>query len=324
MSTKSHFQVDYDEVPAWGLVVRGIDAPRWIVLVAAVVAGTALLAVDGLIESDAHVLLGFFVIVAAMTWAGRTVEAIVASQILVGARTLLDISRHTAQAPSLLLLGLLSSAVLLGIAILMTRAVRGLVFHMNETARRDSLTGLLNTRAFHEVAERERARAERNGEPISIAFLDLDQFKQINDAHGHVVGDTVLTAVGEIITASVRATDIVGRVGGDEFTLILPDTDQFEAGAVLQRIRHRFAMRTDIPFVTATTGYVTFITPPESVEKMIQTADSLMYRAKRRDDNGILLGRVVDREGRQGSESAIVDVTGRQQRPATSAQTITP
>jgi diguanylate cyclase (GGDEF)-like protein len=319
MSGKSGYlsRIDYDDVPAWDLVVKGINARRWVVVAASTAASAALLVVDGLIESDAHVLLGFFIIVTAMTWAGRTIEAIVAAEVLLAIRTLLEINRHTPQPPSLVVLGLLSGAVLLSIGIVMTRAVRGLVIQMDEAARRDSLTGLLNTRAFQEVAERERARAERNGRPISIAFLDLDRFKQINDDHGHVVGDSVLTAVGEIITSSVRATDIVGRVGGDEFTLVLPDTDQFEASAVLQRIRHRFGTRTDIPLITATTGYVTFTTPPESVEKMIQTADDLMYRAKRRDDNGILLGKVVTgRESRAGSESMTIDVTGRRHDPA--------
>ncbi|MGA9597816.1 MAG: GGDEF domain-containing protein [Acidimicrobiia bacterium] len=304
--------VDYNVVPAWELLIRVMRAPRWLVLPLAGLAGGSLLLVDRLINSDAHVLLGFFVITAAITWTGHTVAAMLTAEVLLAARAILGTSAPAGRLTAQAVVGLISGVVLLTIGIVLTRMFRLLVLQMIEDASRDSLTGLLNTRAFQEVAERERARATRTGEPISIAFLDLDQFKQINDGHGHVVGDAVLTAFGQILAHSVRSVDVVGRVGGDEFTIVLPNTDQFAAHAVLQRIRHRIAMRTDIPMVTATAGYVTFLTPPDSVEEMVHVADDLMYRGKQRTEAGALIGRVVggSRSTPRGASVATIDITG--------------
>lgn len=288
------------DIPTWNLLMRGISKPRWIVLTAAAFAGASLLYVDQLIRSDAHLLFGFFVIVVGVTWTGHAFEAVVAEALLLGS-WIIDMSASGESGTSLMLLGLLSGAMLLTLGVLVTRVFRRLILEMSDAARRDSLTGLLNTRAFQEIAERERIRATRTGLPISVAFLDLDQFKQVNDAHGHVVGDAVLSTFGEVIRTSIRATDVVGRAGGDEFILLLPETDQFEATAVLQRIRHRATLRTDIPLVTATAGYVTFTTPPATVEEMTRAADELMYKAKRRGNPGVLIGKVAGAQLRSRS-----------------------
>jgi diguanylate cyclase (GGDEF)-like protein len=299
----------HSHVPTWDLLIKRIDAPRSMVLATAAVASIALIGVDRVIDSDAHLLLGFFVIVVMMTWTGHTIDATITSGILLGLWSGIDAGEATT---SIVLLGLLSATVLLALGILLTRTFRKLILEMDEAARRDSLTGLLNTGAFQEIAERERARALRTGKPISVAFLDLDQFKQINDAHGHVVGDAVLAAFGSVIQRSVRVTDIVARVGGDEFTLVFPETDQFETSAVLQRIRHRISMRTDIPLVTATMGFVTFTAPPDSVEEMVRMADELMYRAKHRhEDGGVLIGRVCHSSGDAG-KPVMLDITAEQ------------
>jgi diguanylate cyclase (GGDEF)-like protein len=302
----------YSEVPAWGVLARGIDAPRWMVLAAAVVATLGLLMVDTLIGSDAHVLLGAYVIVAAVTWAGRTYEASITGVAILGLWACRQLVAIDGSPGPRVMLAVLSGSLLLGIGIALTKTFRRLVLELDAATRRDSLTGLLNTGALQRIGERARVEAAQSRMPISIAFLDLDDFKGINDAHGHVIGDNVLTAFGEVIAQSIRSTDIAGRVGGDEFTLILPNTSPQEATAVLQRIRYRLATRTDIPLVTATAGFVTFRTPPASVEEMIHTADDLMYRGKRRPaGHWRMVGRVVDREGRVDSVSTsrLVDIT---------------
>ncbi len=300
-------QPQYEEVPAWNILVRGIEAPRWMVVLGALLATTSLIVVDSATGSDAHVLLGAFVIVVAVTWAGQTYEAAAIGVTILLIWAAIDFS---AAAASQVMLATLSGTILLGIGIVLTRTFRSLVLDLDDATRRDSLTGLLNTRALQEIAERARANARKTGKPISIAFLDLDEFKQVNDIHGHVVGDNVLTALGEVISTTIRSTDIAGRVGGDEFTLILPDTDLFEAATVLKRIRQRVAVRTDIPFVTATTGYVTFRCPPRSVEEMIHMADDLMYSGKRKDSSrGRMIGRVVDGDDRHEDVEPVPAVT---------------
>ena len=302
----------YSEVPAWGVLARGIDAPRPMVLVAAIVATAGLLAVDTIIGSDAHILLGAYVIVAAVTWAGRTYEASFIGVAIMALWAVRQLEAAAGAQGSRVMLAALSGSLLLGIGIALTKTFRQLVLELDEATRRDSLTGLLNTGALQRIGEHARLGAAESRLPITIAFLDLDDFKAINDVHGHIVGDNVLSAFGEVITRSIRSTDIAGRVGGDEFTLILPNTTPDEAATVLKRIRHSLTARTDIPIVTATAGFVTFRVPPESVEEMIHTADDLMYRGKRRPTgHWRMVGRVVDTEGRAEPVATprLIDIT---------------
>jgi diguanylate cyclase (GGDEF)-like protein len=121
---------------------------------------------------------------------------------------------------------------LLGTAVTNTR----LFNQVDEQSRTDELTGLGTRRHFEELLKRELARARRAGTAVSLAMLDVDGLKQINDKWGHVVGDQVLRAVGEIL-GQVRATDVAARFGGDEFVLLMPDTTAKEAERVAARIR---------------------------------------------------------------------------------------
>jgi diguanylate cyclase (GGDEF)-like protein len=148
------------------------------------------------------------------------------------------------------------------------------------------LTGALNRRAFLEAAERERLRAERRGEPLSVAYLDLDGFKEVNDRHGHQEGDRVLEDLADRVLQTIRGTDLFCRIGGDEFVLLLPDTGAREAAAVLQRARA--AMADGGSPVTASVGIATFRIVPTGVAAMVEAADELMYRAKGRGKDRIV------------------------------------
>ncbi|MCB2223474.1 MAG: GGDEF domain-containing protein [Actinobacteria bacterium] len=169
-------------------------------------------------------------------------------------------------------------AVLLAAAVLPGRARAALAGHA-EAAATDPLTGALNRRAFQEAAERERLRAERRGEPISVAYLDLDGFKELNDRRGHQAGDRILEELAARVMRTIRGTDLFCRIGGDEFALLLPDTDAREAAAVLQRARRTLGDE-ETP-VTSSIGIATFRIVPTTVGAMVDAADELMYRAKR-------------------------------------------
>ncbi|MFU8878557.1 MAG: diguanylate cyclase, partial [Wenzhouxiangellaceae bacterium] len=104
-------------------------------------------------------------------------------------------------------------------------------------AREDSLTGLLNRRGFHELAQREIRRSHRTGEPLSLVMADIDEFKQLNDRHGHTVGDEILRRISRRMEQSIRDHDIVCRWGGEEFVFLLPRTDPTEARQVIERVR---------------------------------------------------------------------------------------
>lgn len=155
-----------------------------------------------------------------------------------------------------------------------------------ERHRRDSitdpLTGLYNRRYLDDRLSAESARAHRAGEPLSLIACDIDHFKQINDGHGHLVGDEVLKAVGQHLGKTVRGVDVVGRWGGEEFIILVPDTGIDEAGQLAERIRDEIQRLSfdDISGVTVSIG----IAEPredESLTPVLERADGALYRAKR-------------------------------------------
>jgi diguanylate cyclase (GGDEF)-like protein len=109
--------------------------------------------------------------------------------------------------------------------------------HLRYLAYRDFLTGLYNHRYFQEQLAHEVERAQRYGHQLSVLMLDVDRFKQVNDTYGHLMGDTLLSYVARLVSAKVRSSDVAARYGGDEFAVILPETDQEKAIAVAEKLR---------------------------------------------------------------------------------------
>ena len=158
-----------------------------------------------------------------------------------------------------------------------------------QLARTDPLTGLANLRAFYELADAEIARARRYTHPFTAIYVDLNGFKAINERLGHTAGDGVLRAVARGIRDSVRATDLVARVGGDEFVILLPETSAAPARLVIQKLQDVLA-RTPLPddaALSPSMGVATYFTPPPTVDALVQTADALMYHAKGRGEGGV-------------------------------------
>lgn len=144
------------------------------------------------------------------------------------------------------------------------------------------LTRIPNRRAFLEFLGAEKSRSQRNELPVTLAYIDVDRFKQINDRFGHITGDRLLALVARTIQANVRQGDIAARVGGDEFAVLLPDAGPQSAAIVLQKLHAILdgAMRQMNWPVTFSLGAVSFQFPPASVEEMISQADQAMYAAK--------------------------------------------
>ena len=158
-----------------------------------------------------------------------------------------------------------------------------------ELARLDPLTRLANRRAFFELLEAERSRTVRYGRPLTLVYLDLDGFKQVNDSLGHAVGDELLKVVATTLRSSVRVSDTVARVGGDEFALLLPESGVGTAEVVLRKLQSRLlhAMQDRQWPVTFSMGAVTFLKIPLSSDEMLHSADRLMYEVKSHGKNGI-------------------------------------
>jgi diguanylate cyclase (GGDEF)-like protein len=154
--------------------------------------------------------------------------------------------------------------------------------HERNLSRIDFITGITNSRAFYELAATELLRAKRYNRPFSVAYLDVDNFKQINDRLGHNTGDTLLKVVAETLRTQLRQTDIVARMGGDEFILFLPETDGESAIAALSKSQVSLlsAMEQNKWEVTFSIGAKTFYNFPLNVNEMIRQVDELMYTVK--------------------------------------------
>lgn len=157
----------------------------------------------------------------------------------------------------------------------------------------DDLTQLYNSRYLNEALRKETKRAMRSGWPLSLLFIDLDGFKDINDRHGHLLGSRALIEAADVIRASARETDIVARFGGDEFAILLPETGVEGAHSVARRLRDRLQRFTflaglaPVNRMTASIGVATLPDVADTAEGLLQAADAAMYRVKVTGKNGI-------------------------------------
>ncbi len=164
---------------------------------------------------------------------------------------------------------------------------------VEELAATDPLTGLYNRRHFSRVLDQLFAEAQRYGGDLSCAMIDLDGYKQLNDTHGHQVGDQLLVLAGKVITANLRRMDIAARYGGDEFVLLLPHASSPEAAGVVQRIREEFRRGSGIILrrndgVTMSVGVASLLgAAPPTADQLVAAADVALYRAKESGRNRI-------------------------------------
>jgi diguanylate cyclase (GGDEF)-like protein len=158
-----------------------------------------------------------------------------------------------------------------------------------EHSRTDYLTGAANARLFSELAYLEIERLRRYGRPFSLAYFDLDDFKNINDQYGHSTGDEVLRTVASCVKKHLRTTDLVARLGGDEFALLLPETDQEPARQVLQKIQGKLLeeMQSHHWPITFSIGVITCNSAPHTPDELVKMADESMYSVKREGKNAI-------------------------------------
>ena len=193
---------------------------------------------------------------------------------------------------------LLTGAVGLGLASYVRRrniqVERAYSAHLEELSKRlrslayrDSLTDLYNHRYFHEQLNHEVERANRYGRPVSVILMDLDHFKEVNDTYGHLMGDKVLTLIGQVINSQVRGADVAARYGGDEFAIILPDTPREAAEATARKLAKAIAtgrtyagsLSESVPL---SISYGVACCPDEArgVSELKQLADDRLYAAK--------------------------------------------
>ena len=165
-------------------------------------------------------------------------------------------------------------------------------YRLKQQATTDSLTGVLNRRYFLELSTREINRALRHNHPLSLALIDIDHFKHINDFYGHVLGDEALMAVTHILQQNIREKDIFARFGGDEFVLLLPETSIDQAQLILERLCSVLTSQSvdlsgrAVP-ITLSVGLASLANSTDAVEMVLERADRALYQAKETGRNRI-------------------------------------
>lgn len=264
----------------------------------ALLVGAALLLVAalGMVDHVAGLELSFSIFyiapIALVSWYGSRRQGLLLS--VASAMVWLAVDRASGPAYAHVFIPVWNGLVRLGFFALITVLLASLKAHVEfeqRMARTDDLTGLMNRRAFAEAADSVLRLAARHDQPLALACIDLDDFKAVNDASGHAEGDRVLRAVASVMAGYFRSADLIGRIGGDEFAVLLPQTRAADAAHRFQELRRRLlaeAEARDWP-IGFSIGVSSFAHPPASLDECMQRADALMYRAKRGGRNRLLI-----------------------------------
>jgi len=197
-------------------------------------------------------------------------------------RVVIEVEQVPADTIAIAALNQLTYLAVAGIAMFGFRHIRRTQAQLEDLVIHDPLTQVYNARAFEERLGEELRRTRRYGRPLSVLYLDLDDFKRVNDSRGHQTGDAVLKLVADAIRRAVRQADVVGRMGGDEFAVLMPETDGDLADAAAARLAKelRDAFK-GTPAVTASVGVVSCTRAEAGVDEVLRQADVAMYEAKR-------------------------------------------
>ncbi len=258
------------------------------------VLGLAMIAAVGVVDLftgyELSVSLFYLLPIALLAWVGGRRLGVLASALSAIVWLAVDVlSGHQYSYPGLVLW---NAAIRFGffvtIAWLLSE-VNLLLEHERILSRADFVTGVASPGHFYLLLQSEIDRASRYARPFTLAFLDIDDFKSINDTLGHSTGDQALRSVARHFKSCLRRNDILGRLGGDEFGIILPETDESTAEGVMSRMGQEIPVRfggRDLR-VTLSIGAATFRTAPAGPNEAVALADALMYEVKRAGKNGV-------------------------------------
>ena len=182
----------------------------------------------------------------------------------------------------ILLLNAISQFVTFSIVAGLLRYARVLLDREKMVSNTDRTTSLFNSRGFYPLVRLAVATCRRGARPLTLAYIDLDNFKCVNDRFGHHRGDELLRDVAAILKGTLRTSDIIARLGGDEFAVCFPETDREQAVPILERLRARLSeiVPDNECKVSASIGAVCWDIPPNDIDAMVSAADKLMYRVK--------------------------------------------
>lgn len=239
--------------------------------------------VNALTPPEAHLGILYIIPVLLVTWTEGLLWGIVFGVASITMREAVAWDQMPPDAPPAWRIGnALAYVAVVAVAMAGLQMLRRSQAALARLVTQDALTNVLNARAFAERLGQELDRNRRYPRPLALLYMDLDNFKIINDTHGHQTGDAVLRLVADAMRTSVRAADVVGRLGGDEFAVLMPETDAQLADAAAKRLVA--SLRTvfrGTPNVTASIGVVACMATDASTDDLLRRADQAMYDAKR-------------------------------------------
>ncbi|MHB8895453.1 MAG: GGDEF domain-containing protein [Candidatus Geothermincolia bacterium] len=263
-------------------------SPATIIVVALlIVAGLSILSYA--IGQNFSSALFFLIPIALVTWYVGRVSGVIVSVLSGTGLLVTDVTFRTGEHGVLAVWNALFPFLFFIVFVILMTLLKDSLAREALLSRTDPLTGLCNRRFFNELASSEMSKSRRYRHPISLAYADADNFKLVNDSMGHDEGDEVLLLIARTLKENLRGSDIIGRMGGDEFVVLLPETGAGQAEAAMGKLRlmvNESAALRGWP-VTLSIGVVTFAIAPGTLDDMIKEADALMYTIKETSKDGI-------------------------------------
>ena len=266
-----------------------LGAPRPALLFVCFGAVALLGAVDHVTSSAISMSAFYLVPVGVAAWYGRERDGVLLALLSAAVWSAARLAAGTTIQPGLVIGDVGIQCAGLAGASMVLRSLHARLSAERELARKDALTGAFNARAFRERLEYSLALFARGARPLTVAYIDLDDLKHINDSGGHAEGDRVLSTLAHTLAEGTRCTDTVARLGGDEFALLLPGTDAPGAVDVMSKLRERLsgALQAEGGAVTCSIGVVTFTHTPRTADEVVRAADRLMYQVKARGKDAV-------------------------------------
>ncbi len=256
---------------------ESIGKPFWVILAVILLGGVA--ALDFITGAELSFSIFYLIPIALFTWAVDGKVGIAAAFISAGIWLFIEIISSSDYSSAFVYFW--NAVIRLGFFLLPVLLLRNLE-QERRLARTDFLTGATNNRQFRDQTQREIDRSARYRHPFTVVFIDIDNFKLINDTFGHTFGDKVLKAIVENIKSNLRKTDVIARMGGDEFALLLPEVNPENARTAISKMRQKLQeeMLNNKWPITFSIGVVSVITPDLAVDEVISIADKMMYSVK--------------------------------------------
>jgi len=246
---------------------------------------------DFITGNEVNVTILYLIPISIVTWYIGEIPGIVAADISAGAYLASDLINKKGQTYGVVdVWNAIMFLAFFTVVVLILSRLKNTLNREKNLARIDFLTDIYNLKGFYDYGEREVDKCRRYLRPISVAYIDCDNFKQINDTYGHQTGDELLKVIAATIVDNVRITDLAARLGGDEFAIMLSETGQDAVKTVIERVRKN--LETNVQNkkwpVTFSIGVVIFNKAPETLDEAVKKADELMYKVKKNGKNKVI------------------------------------